>query len=86
MAGTFIVHIPYRGSGPAVQDVIAGQVDFGIDTLVTTAPHIKSGALRALAVTAGKRVKGFENMMSSYKGTASEDDVRDIIAYMKTLK
>ncbi len=62
MAGTFIVHIPYRGSGPAVQDVIAGQVDFGIDTLVATAPHIKSGALRALAVTAGKRVKGFDSI------------------------
>ncbi|MBP6899338.1 MAG: tripartite tricarboxylate transporter substrate binding protein [Burkholderiaceae bacterium] len=62
MAGTFIVHIPYRGSGPAVQDVIAGQVDFGIDTLVTTAPHIKAGTLRALAVTADKRVKGFDSV------------------------
>lgn len=62
MAGAFIVHIPYRGSGPAIQDVIAGQVDMGIDTLVATAAHIKSGALRALAVTAGKRVKGFESI------------------------
>jgi len=62
MAGAFIVHIPYRGSGPAVQDVIAGQVDLGIDTLVATAPHIKSGALRALAVTAARRVKGFESI------------------------
>ena len=62
MAGTFILHIPYRGSGPAVQDVIAGQVNFGIDTLVSTSAHIKSGSLRALAVTAGKRVKGFETI------------------------
>lgn len=62
MAGTFIVHIPYRGSGPAVQDVIAGQVDFGIDTLVATAAHIKAGTLRALAVTAGRRVKGFDSI------------------------
>ena len=62
MAGTFILHIPYRGSGPAVQDVIAGQVNFGIDTLVSTSAHIKSGSLRALAVTAGKRVKGFESI------------------------
>lgn len=62
MAGTFIVHIPYRGSGPAVQDVIAGQVDFGIDTLVATSAHIRSGSLRALAVTAGQRVKGFESI------------------------
>ncbi|OYV01834.1 MAG: MFS transporter [Burkholderiales bacterium PBB5] len=62
MAGMFIVHIPYRGSGPAVQDVIGGQVSFGIDTLVATAPHIKSGALRALAVTASQRVKGFDSV------------------------
>lgn len=62
MARTFILHIPYRGSGPAVQDVIAGQVNFGIDTLVATAAHIKAGTLRALAVTAGKRVKGFETI------------------------
>lgn len=62
MAGTFILHIPYRGSGPALQDVIAGQVDFGIDTLVAAAAHIKSGSLRVLAVTAGKRVKGFESV------------------------
>lgn len=62
MAKAFIVHIPYRGSGPAVQDVIAGQVDMGIDTLVATAAHIKAGTLRALAVTAGKRVKGFESI------------------------
>jgi tripartite-type tricarboxylate transporter receptor subunit TctC len=62
MAGTFIVHIPYRGSGPAVQDVIAGQVDFGIDTLVATSAHIRSGSLRALAVTAGQRVKGFDSI------------------------
>lgn len=62
MARTFIVHIPYRGSGPAVQDVIGGVVDFGIDTLVATAPHIKAGTLRALAVTAGQRVKGFDTI------------------------
>lgn len=62
MAGAYIVHIPYRGSGPAVQDVIASQVDFGIDTLVATAAHIKSGSLRALAVTSAKRVKGYDSV------------------------
>jgi tripartite-type tricarboxylate transporter receptor subunit TctC len=76
MAGTFIVHIPYRGSGPAVQDVIAGQVDFGIDTLVATAAHIKAGTLRALAVTAGKRVKGFESIPTvAESGVAGYDVV-----------
>jgi tripartite-type tricarboxylate transporter receptor subunit TctC len=76
MAGTFIVHIPYRGSGPAVQDVIAGQVDFGIDTLVATAAHIKAGTLRALAVTAGRRVKGFESIPTvAESGVAGYDVV-----------
>lgn len=62
MAKAYILHIPYRGSGPAVQDVIAGQVNLGIDTLVATAAHIKAGSLRALAVTSSKRVKGFEQV------------------------
>lgn len=62
MAKAYILHIPYRGSGPAVQDVIAGQVNLGIDTLVATAAHIKAGTLRALAVTSSKRVKGFEQV------------------------
>ncbi len=62
MARAFIVHIPYRGSGPAVQDVIGGQVNLGIDTLVATSAHIRAGSLRALAVTAARRVKGFEQV------------------------
>ncbi len=62
LARVYIVHIPYRGSGPAMQDVLAGQIDMGIDTLVVAAPHIKAGTLRALAVTTSKRAKGFESI------------------------
>ena len=62
MAGTFILHIPYRGSGAAVHDVIAGQVNCGSDTRVSTSAQIKSGRTKALAVTAGKRVKSFETI------------------------
>ena len=62
LAKVYIVHIPYRGSGPAIQDVMAGQVSMGIDTLVVAAPHIKAGTLRALAVTTAKRAKGFESI------------------------
>jgi tripartite-type tricarboxylate transporter receptor subunit TctC len=62
LAKVFIVHIPYRGSGPAIQDVMGGQVSMGIDTLVVAAPHIKAGTLRALAVTTAKRAKGFESI------------------------
>lgn len=57
MTGTFIVHIPYRGSGPALNDTIAGQVDAQFDNLPSSLPHIKSGKLKALAVMADKRVE-----------------------------
>jgi len=54
-AGIDITHIPYKGSGPAIQDVMAGQVDMMFDTTVVAGPHIDSGKLRALAVTSAKR-------------------------------
>jgi tripartite-type tricarboxylate transporter receptor subunit TctC len=49
-------HIPYKGSAPAIQDVMSGQVDFMFDTTVVAGPHIQSGKLRALAVTSAKRL------------------------------
>ena len=53
--GADIQHIPYKGSGPAVADLIGGQVDFMFDSLPSSMPHIKSGRLKALAVTTKKR-------------------------------
>jgi tripartite-type tricarboxylate transporter receptor subunit TctC len=52
---TFILHVPYRGGGPAVQDTLAGQVDMSFPTLAAALPHIKAGTLRAIAVTDTKR-------------------------------
>lgn len=52
---TFMVHIPYRGSAPAIADLIGGQADVMFDNLPSAMPHIKAGKLRALAVTAAKR-------------------------------
>ena len=49
-----LLHIPYRGGGAPVQAVIAGDVDVLTDTLTVAAPHIKSGRLRALAVTSAQ--------------------------------
>ena len=49
--GTFILHVPYRGGGPALLDTLAGQVDLSFPTISAAAPHIKAGTLRALAVT-----------------------------------
>jgi tripartite-type tricarboxylate transporter receptor subunit TctC len=55
ITGTHLVHIPYRGSAPALQDLIAGRVALMFDLVLTAAPHVKSGAVRALAVTGAKR-------------------------------
>ena len=54
-AGVFMVHIPYRGSAPAVADLIGGQVQVMMDGLPSALPHVKAGRLRALAVTSQKR-------------------------------
>ncbi|GJG97668.1 tripartite tricarboxylate transporter substrate binding protein [Cupriavidus pauculus] len=52
-----MVHVPYRGQGPALSDVIAGQVPIAFETTTAIAPHIKSGKLRVLATTGAKRSK-----------------------------
>jgi tripartite-type tricarboxylate transporter receptor subunit TctC len=59
---TFITHIPYRGAGPALQDLIAGQVDMMFDGLGSSAAHIKGGRIKALAVAAQKRAPGFPDV------------------------
>ncbi len=56
MAGIDITHIPYRGSGPAIQDVIAGQVPISIDSLDIIVPQARQGTIRALGVTSPERV------------------------------
>jgi tripartite-type tricarboxylate transporter receptor subunit TctC len=55
-SGVKFTHVPYKGSGPAIQDVIAGQVEMMFDTTVVAGPHIQSGKLRAIAVTSAKRL------------------------------
>ncbi|PXW95181.1 tripartite-type tricarboxylate transporter receptor subunit TctC [Sphaerotilus hippei] len=54
--GSFIVHVPYRGGGPAVSDLIAGHVQLSFMTVFEASAHLKAGKLRALAVTSDKRV------------------------------
>ena len=58
----FITHIPYRGTGPALQDLVAGQVDMMFDTLAGAAPFIKSGQLIAVAVASNQRSPAFPNV------------------------
>jgi tripartite-type tricarboxylate transporter receptor subunit TctC len=55
MTGTFMTHLPYRGSGPALIDLMGGNVDLMFDNLPSALPHIKAGKLKGLAVTSLKR-------------------------------
>ena len=55
MAGINLVHVPYRGSAPMMTDLVAGQVQVGFDVMVTSLPHVRTGALRALGVAGSNR-------------------------------
>jgi len=61
-SATYILHIPYRGAGPALNDVLAGQVEIMFDNLPSSVPHIQSGKLRALAVASPKRLDILPNV------------------------
>ncbi|MEY4911956.1 MAG: putative extracytoplasmic binding receptor [Pseudomonadota bacterium] len=55
MSGTYLVHFPYRGSGPALLDLVGGTMDVMFDNLPSALPQIKAGKLKALAVTSSQR-------------------------------
>jgi len=92
ISGIDIIHVPYKGSGPAVVDLLAGHVVMNFDTMPPVLPHIKSGRMRALAVTTPKRagplpdvptmveagLKGFE-MTNWYGFMAPGKTPRDIV-------
>ena len=59
---TFITHIPYRGAGPALQDLIGGNVDMMFDGLGSSAAHIKGGRIKALMVSGNKRNPAFPDV------------------------
>ncbi|MGB4118410.1 MAG: tripartite tricarboxylate transporter substrate binding protein [Polaromonas sp.] len=61
-AKIFALHIPYRGSGPALVDLIGGQVNYCFETMTSATPHVKSGKAIALAQTRLKRAKGHPNV------------------------
>jgi len=68
-SNTFIVHVPYRGGGPAISDLLAGHVQLSFMTVLEASGHIKAGKLRALAVTSDKRVLALPDVPALAEGT-----------------
>ncbi len=62
LSGTYMIHVPYRGSPAAITDLIGGQIDVMFDNLSSIGPHIKSGKVRAIAVSGAKRSPLFPDL------------------------
>ena len=62
LAQVEMLHIPYKGSGPAVSDLLGGQINYMFDSITSARPHIESGKLRALGVTTAKRSSALPNV------------------------
>ena len=62
MANVNMLHVPYKGSGPAVTDLIGGQVNLMFDSITSALPHVKAGRLKAFAVTGAKRSKAVPDL------------------------
>lgn len=74
MAGTDIVHVPYKGSAPALVDLMGGQIQLMFDTVASCLPHIQSGKLRALAVATSMRSRALPDVPTlSESGLAGFD-------------
>jgi len=75
MTGVDMLHVPYRGGGPALTDLLAGQVQVMFDTMATSIEHIRAGKLRPLAVTGATRAEVLPNVppvgdfVPGYEGT-----------------
>ena len=64
-AGLNLVHVPYKGAAPAVTDLLSGQVQMGIFDVPILLPHIRSGKLKALAITSGRRTANLPDVQTT---------------------
>ena len=87
MAKVDMVHVPYKGGGPAMSDLVGGQVALSFASMPSALPHVRSGRLRAIAVSAGRRSAAIPELQtvaeSGLPGFASED-WQGILAPAKT--
>jgi tripartite-type tricarboxylate transporter receptor subunit TctC len=63
-SGTKLIHVPYKGSGPAMQDVMGGQVNILFDQFPSSKPHIDSGKLKAIGIISPHKLAGYANVMT----------------------
>ena len=75
LAKVEMLHVPYKGSGPAVSDLLGGQVNYMFDSITSAKPHLQSGKLRALAVTTAKRSKALPNVPTMAEAGVAGYDV-----------
>ena len=86
MTGVEITHVPYRGSAPALQDVIAGRLDLIFDNITPALPHVKSGSARGLAVTTSKRVTAAADLPTIAEAGVPGFDVSSWFAFFVPAK
>lgn len=67
MAGTTVLHVPYRGTGPALNDLIGGQVSMAFTDILTALPHVQSGSLRAIGLAAAERSQALPELPSLHE-------------------
>jgi tripartite-type tricarboxylate transporter receptor subunit TctC len=78
--GTKTARVAYRGTGPSINDLIAGHVDFGCDQIVNVAPHIQAGTLKAFGVATAKRSAAMKDVPTTREGGLPEFEVSAWIA------
>ena len=79
---TFITHIPYRGAGPALQDLMSGNCDVMFDGLGSSANHIKSGRIKALIVSGNKRNPAFPDVPCASEVGLPDYTVTDLVRHL----
>lgn len=87
MAKVDMVHVPYKGGGPAMSDLVGGQVSFSFASMPSALPHVRSGRLRAIAVSAGKRSPAIPELQTVAESGLPEfasEDWQGILAPAKT--
>jgi tripartite-type tricarboxylate transporter receptor subunit TctC len=86
MTGVEMTHVPYRGSAPALQDVIAGRLDLIFDNVTPALPHVKNGSARGLAVTTSKRVTAAADLPTIAEAGVPGFDVSSWFAFFVPAK